>query len=134
MGIYLGIYLAQITEKYNGDAEKMKVVNAYFGLIDSVIEDVIRLKTKNTKKVPFTIYKKLFTDLFVLVVKKELPNAWNEQQQKKISEGIMVVTELAKDLFVVESKFPNYDEFVNEVVKVSAEILYYEVYTAPKAN
>lgn len=134
VGFYLGIYLTQITEKYNGDAEKMKVVNAYFGLIDSVIEDVIRLKTKDTKKVPFTVYKKLFQDLFVLVVKKELPNTWNEKQQKKITEGVYVVTELAKDLFVVEANYPNYDEYVKEVVKVSAEILYYEVYTAPKAN
>ena len=130
----MGIYLAQINNKYDGDAEKMKIVHAYFGLIDSVIEDVIRLKTRDTKKVPFTVYKKLFQDLFVLVVKKELPNAWNEQQQKKISEGVLVVTELAKELFVVLANYPDYDEFVKEVVKVSAEILYYEVYTAPKTN
>lgn len=129
--VTVGLYLSEIERKYNHDVEKMRIVHAYFGLIDSVIDDVIQTKVQN-QKVPFTIYHKLFHDLFILTAKKELPNSWNEDQKKKINEGVMVVTELAKELFVPEENYPDYNNFVREVVKVSAEILYNEVYLIRK--
>lgn len=129
--VTVGLYLSEIERKYNHDVEKMRIIHAYFGLIDSVIDDVIQTKVQN-QKVPFTIYHKLFHDLFILTAKKELPNSWNEDQKKKINEGVMVVTELAKELFVPEENYPDYNNFVREVVKVSAEILYNEVYLIRK--
>jgi len=125
----MGLYLSEIEHHYEHNDEKMKIVHAYFNLIDGVIQDVIKTKVQN-QQVPFSIYHKLFHDLFILVAKKELPESWNEQQQKKINEGVMIVTELAKIIFVPEENYPNYDLFVREVVKVSAEILYNEVYLA----
>lgn len=127
----MGLYLSEIERHYEHNDEKMKIVHAYFNLIDSVIQDVIKLKVQN-QQVPFSIYHKLFHDLFILVAKNELPESWNEQQQKKMSEGVMIVTELAKIIFVPEENYPNYEAFVREVVKVSAEILYNEVYLVKK--
>jgi len=123
----MGLYISEIERKYNHDVEKMRIVHAYFGLINGVIEDVIRTKVQN-QRVPFTVYHKLFHDLFILTAKKDLPDSWNDDQKKKINEGVMVVTELSKDLFVPEENYPDYNNFVREVVKVSAEILYNEVY------